>query len=62
MRMQASELIQHRRDAHHEIALGLPHYTCGVATGIVTVGNVFHRGVRRGGSMGSDKPPFNQNF
>ena len=27
------------RDARHELALGLPHYTCGVTTGTVAVGN-----------------------
>ena len=26
------------RDAYHKLALGLPHYTCGVATGTVAVG------------------------
>ena len=36
VRTQASE---HTRNAHHELALGLPHYTCGVTTGTVTVGN-----------------------
>ena len=31
------------RDAHHKLALGLPHYTCGVVTiGIVAVGNEIH--------------------
>ena len=23
-----SKYVQHTRDAHHELALGLPHYTC----------------------------------
>ena len=27
------------RNTHHRLALGLPHYTCGVATNIVAVGN-----------------------
>ena len=27
------------RDAHHELALGLSHYMCGVTTGTVAVGN-----------------------
>ena len=27
------------RDECHELALGLPHYTCGVTTGTVTGGN-----------------------
>ena len=35
----ASEHTRHIRDEHHELALGLPHYTCGVATGTVVVGN-----------------------
>ena len=34
-----SKHTQHTRDAHHELALGLPHYTCGVTTGTVAVGN-----------------------
>ena len=25
------------RDAHHELAFGLPHYMCGVTAGTVTV-------------------------
>ena len=37
--MWDSEHTRHRRDAHHELALGLPHYTCGVTTGTVSVGN-----------------------
>ena len=39
MRKQDSERTQHTRDACHKLALGLPHYTCGVATDTVTVGN-----------------------
>ena len=35
----ASEHMQHMRDAHHKLALGLPCYTHGVATGTVAVGN-----------------------
>ena len=27
------------RDSCHELALGLPHYTCGVTMGTVAVGN-----------------------
>ena len=27
------------RDIHHKLALGLPHYTCGVATSTVAAGN-----------------------
>ena len=34
-----SEYTQHRRHAHHELTLGLPHYTCDVTTGTVAVGN-----------------------
>ena len=30
---------KHMRDAHHKLALGLPHYTCGATTGTVAVGN-----------------------
>ena len=29
----------HKRDAHDELTLGLPHYTCGVATGTVALVN-----------------------
>ena len=36
VRTRASE---HTRNARHELALGLPHYTCGVTTGTVAVGN-----------------------
>ena len=36
---QASEHAQHMRDACHELALDLAHYTYSVATGLVTVGN-----------------------
>ena len=39
MHMRASEHTQHTRNARHELALRLPHYTCGVTTGTVTVGN-----------------------
>ena len=35
----ASEHTRHMRNACHELALGLPHYTCGVTTGTVAVGN-----------------------
>ena len=35
-----SKHTRHTRDACHELlALGLPHYTCGVTTGIVAVSN-----------------------
>ena len=34
-----SECTQHTRDACHELALGLPYYTCDVTTGTVVVGN-----------------------
>ena len=37
--MRASEHTRHTRNACHELALGLPHYTCGVTTGTVAVGN-----------------------
>ena len=36
---QDSKCTQHTRDTHHELALGLPHYTYGVTTGTVAVGN-----------------------
>ena len=39
VRMQDSKHMRHTRDAHHELALGLPHYKCGVTTGTVAVGN-----------------------
>ena len=39
VRTQESKHTQHMRDAHHELALDLPHYTCGVTTGTVAVGN-----------------------
>ena len=29
-----SKYMQHTRDARHQLALGFPHYTCGVTTGI----------------------------
>ena len=37
--MRASEHTRHTRNARHELALGLPHYTFGVTTGTVAVGN-----------------------
>ena len=37
--MQDSKHMRHTRDASHELTLGLPHYTCGVTTGTVAVGN-----------------------
>ena len=39
MRTWDSKHTQHTRDACHELALGLLHYTCGVTTGTVAVGN-----------------------
>ena len=37
--MWDSKHTRHTRGACHELALGLPHYTCGVTTGTVAVGN-----------------------
>ena len=34
-----SKHTQHTIDTRYELALGLPHYTCGVTTGTVAVGN-----------------------
>ena len=39
MRMRNSKHTRHMRDARHELALGLLHYTCGVTTGTVAVDN-----------------------
>ena len=39
VRTRASEHTRHARNARHKLALGLPHYTCGVTTGTVVVGN-----------------------
>ena len=39
VRTRASEHTRHTRNARHELALGLPYYTCGVTTGTVAVGN-----------------------
>ena len=39
MRTLDSKHMRHTRDAHHELALGFLHYTCGVTTGTVAVGN-----------------------
>ena len=39
VRTWVSEHTRHTRNARHELALGLPHYTCGVTTGTVAVGN-----------------------
>ena len=39
MRTRDSKHTQHTRDARHDLALGLPHYTCGVTTGTVAIGN-----------------------
>ena len=36
---QASEITQQTLDAHHGLTLGLLHYTCGVTSGTVVVGN-----------------------
>ena len=37
--MWNSKHTRHTKDARHELTLGLPHYTCGVTTGTVAVGN-----------------------
>ena len=37
VRMWNSEYMGHTRDVHHKLALGLPHYTCGVTTGTVAM-------------------------
>ena len=34
-----SKNTRHTRDESHELTLGLPHYTCGVTTGTIAVGN-----------------------
>ena len=34
-----SKHTRHTRDARHKLALSLPHYTCGVTTGTVALGN-----------------------
>ena len=39
VRTRDSKHTHHTRDARHELALGLPHYTCGVTTGTVAVDN-----------------------
>ena len=39
VRTWACEHMRHMRNACHELALGLPHYMCGVTTGTVAVGN-----------------------
>ena len=39
VRTRDSKHTQHTRDACHKLALGLSHYTCGVTTGTVAVGN-----------------------
>ena len=39
VRTRASEHTRHTRNARHELALGLPHYTCRVTTDTVAVGN-----------------------
>ena len=39
VRTRDSKHTQHTRVARHELALGLPHYTCGVTTGTVAVDN-----------------------
>ena len=39
MHKQESKHTRHTRDARHELALGLPHYTFGVTTGTVAVVN-----------------------
>ena len=42
VRIWDSKHMWHTRDARHELALGLPHYTCGVTTGTVAVGNKYN--------------------
>ena len=39
VRTRDSKHTRHTRDARHELALGLPHCTCGVTTGTVAVDN-----------------------
>ena len=39
MHTQDSECMQNIREALHELALGLPHYMCGVTTDTVAVSN-----------------------
>ena len=39
MRTQANEHTEHMRDGRHELTLSSPHWTYGVATGTVAVGN-----------------------
>ena len=34
-----SKHMRHTRDTHHKLALSFLHYTCGVTTGTVAVGN-----------------------
>ena len=35
MHMRDNEHTRHTRDARHELAFRLPHFTCGVTTGTV---------------------------
>ena len=39
MCMRGSEYMQHMRDTRHELALGFPHYRCGVISDTIVVGN-----------------------
>ena len=39
VRTRDSHHTRRTRDARHELALGLPHYACGVTTGTVAVNN-----------------------
>ena len=39
MHMWDNKHMQHTRDARHEFALDFSHYTCGVTTGTIAVGN-----------------------
>ena len=39
MHTRDSKHMRHTRDARRELALGLPHYMCGVTTCTVAVGN-----------------------
>ena len=41
MRTRDSKYTRHTRDARHELALGLPHYTCGVTTCTVAVAYLY---------------------
>ena len=40
--MFASEHMGHMTDGHHELALGLPHYTCGIQVQWIHIDNGVH--------------------